>query len=60
MRFRIAFLFGIAALLASGVILPAGPTANSRLQGNAVILADGGDPPPPECGIYDICAVQPS
>ena len=47
----------LAAVLIAGVSLSPTFIGNSQVHENEVQVADGGWPPPDECGLYDICRV---
>jgi len=48
----------LAGLLTAGVLVSPLLTGDSRTLETGVKIADGGMPPPPECGLYDICRVS--
>ena len=60
MRTKFAVLFALAAVLSTGVLFSANQYVHLKRFGTSVNVADGTDPPPTECGLWDICRVQKS
>lgn len=57
MTTRRFLMIAIAGLLLTGASISPAMTGLSVTGSNSAKLADGGWPPPEECGLYDICRV---
>jgi len=55
MRRKLILLLAVLGFLTSGLTVLSSHNAVLKPHSFSVILADGGDPPPEECGLLDIC-----